>query len=369
MWSTTNVVAVDIVGVEHGALELAMYAVGWVIGWLLLWSPRRLPTASSNIRRSVAIVIPARNEAQSLPQLLRPLVGQQRPGDQIVVVDDHSDDGTARVAELFGVDVVVPPTPPPGWLGKPNACWFGANQTDASILVFLDADVRPGPSLLDDLTGEVERHPTSVISMQPWHRMHTVGEQPSILFNVMALMGSGAFTIIRRRTAATVAFGPVVAIDRAPYLAAGGHSAPSVRSMITEDIGLARAVGRSVLFVGTPDTTTFRMYPSGLGGLTQGWTRSIASGARFVPWWLAIATICWIWSLAGGWIATPIVYPLTAIQVYVLGRRAGTINPIAAALFPILVIVFVAIFIRSLLAVLLRRQVTWKGRRVDTRSA
>jgi 4,4'-diaponeurosporenoate glycosyltransferase len=368
--TTAYVVAVELLDVERDAPGLAIYAIGWALGWLLLWTPSRLPTAApGDARRPVAVVIPARNEAHSLPHLLRPLVDQRRHGDEIVVVDDDSQDGTARVARLFGVDVIDPPVPPPGWLGKPNACWHGVAATDAPVLVFLDADARPGPTLLDDLAAEVERHTDAVVSMQPWHEMRTLGEQSSILFNVTALMGCGAFTIIRRRSATTVAFGPVIAIDRATYLAAGGHAEPAVRSMHTEDIGLARAVGRSRLFVGSSETTTFRMYPSGLGELTRGWTRSIASGARYVPWWLTIATACWIWSLAGGWIATPIVYPLSALQVYVLGKRAGTISPIAAALFPILVIVFAGIFLRSILTMLLGGHVSWKGRRVAARGS
>ena len=83
---------------------------------------------------------------------------------------------------------------------------------------------------------------------------------------------------------------------------------------------------------------------------------------------IALATLGWVWSVAGGWIAVPIVYPLTALQVWVLGRRAGRVHPITAALFPLLVIVFAAVFLRSLHAVAFRRDVTWKGRRVGTRA-
>ncbi|MFT6762304.1 MAG: 4,4'-diaponeurosporenoate glycosyltransferase, partial [Candidatus Aldehydirespiratoraceae bacterium] len=142
----------------------------------------------------------------------------------------------------------------------------------------------------------------------------------------------------------------------------------TVRSMHTEDIGLARAVGRSQLYVGSPGTTTFRMYPGGFVELVRGWTRSIATGARFTTWWLALATAAWMCSVAGGWLALPVVYPLTALQVWVLGRRSGTIHPLAAALFPLLVVVFVGVFVRSTCAVILGRDVTWKGRQVDART-
>jgi 4,4'-diaponeurosporenoate glycosyltransferase len=357
----------ELLGVRHDAVDLVVFAIGWSLGWLLLWRPRRLPSAGVGERSPVAVIIPARDEAHALPHLLRPLVEQRRSRDRIVVVDDHSTDGTARVAHAFGADVLTPPPPPPGWLGKPNACWHGARSTSEEILVFLDADVRPGPTLLDDLAAQVAADRATLVSLQPWHRMATVGEQPSILCNVTALMACGAFTVLGDRTAADVAFGPVIAVDRATYDAAGGHAAPSVRSMHTEDIGLARAVGRSKLFVGSPSTTTFRMYPDGIGALVQGWTRSLATGARYTRWWLAVATVAWVCSIAGGWIAAPLTYPLIAAQVWVLGRRAGTIDPRAAALFPLLVIVLAVIFVRSAVAVVLRRDVTWKGRAVDAR--
>ena len=365
-------VSLEIAGFEHGRVEVAIYALGWSLGWLLLWRPRPLASLSDaqfhGDHAPVAVVIPARDEARSIPHLLRPLVAQRRPGDRILVVDDHSSDGTARVARAFDVDVVTPPSPTNGWLGKPNACWHGASATDQPVLVFLDADVRPGPTLLADLAAAVAAEPDALVSMQPWHRMETVGEQASLLCNITALMGCGAFTALPQWTTANVAFGPVIAVQRAAYERAGGHAAPSVRSMHTEDIGLARAVGRSRLAVGTASTTTFRMYPGGFGELVRGWTRSIATGARFTRWWVGLAVALWMCSVAGGWLAAPFVYPFTAAQIWVLGRRAGTAHPLVAALFPVLVVVFVVIFVRSAFSVVLRRDVTWKGRQVGART-
>ena len=357
----------EVLGFEHGVVDLALFAIGWSLGWILLWRPRDLPPASGNDRASVAVVIPARDEAHALPHLLGPLIDQWRPGDQIVVVDDHSSDGTGDVARSFDAEVVIPPRPPSGWLGKPNACAAGAHSTTADVLVFLDADVRPGPTLLDDIAAQIAASPDVLVSVQPWHQMDTVAEQPSILCNVTALMGCGAFTPFGHARSGAVAFGPVIAIERSAYDAVGGHGEPSVRSMHTEDIALARAVGRSRLFVGSPSTTTFRMYPGGLLDLVRGWTRSLATGARFTHWWLALATAAWVASIAGGWIAAPLTYPLIAVQVWILGRRAGTMHPIAALVFPVLVVVFVVVFVRSAAMVLLGRGVRWKGRDVDPR--
>ena len=178
-------------------------------------------------------------------------------------------------------------------------------------------------------------------------------------------MGSGAFSAIGGH-GAPVAYGPVLAVARDTYERVGGHAATGVRSMHTEDIGLARAVGRSRLFTGRPDTR-FRMYPDGLRETVRGWTRSIATGARYGSWWATLATLAWVWSLAGGWLASPWVYPLSALQFWVLGRRAASVHPITALLYPVAVAVFAFIVVRSTIAVVLRRDIAWKGRTVPSR--
>lgn len=350
-------------------LDMAIYLVGWMIGWLLLWRLRPLPSAvedPSVTRAGVAVVVPARNEAGSLPRLLEPLLSQLGPDDEVLVVDDHSDDETARIATRLGAAVAEAPPLPAGWLGKPHACAHGAARTQAPILLFLDADVRPAPDLLARVARSVTDHPDAVTSVQPWHTTGHWIEQASVLCNVTALMGCGAFTPAPRRTTATVAFGPVLAMSRITYDRVGGHGAASVRSMHTEDIGLARVVGSVELFSGRPDTS-FRMYPDGFGQIVRGWTRSIATGARFTPWWLALATLAWVWSLAGGWLTMPIAYPLSVIQFWVLGRRAASVHPLTALLYPVAVVVFTLIFVRSAAAIVLGRRVEWKGRRVDAR--
>jgi glycosyltransferase involved in cell wall biosynthesis len=84
---------------------------------------------------SAAAVIPAWNEAQTVGAVVyaaldAPLI------DDVVVVDNASDDGTASVAASHGARVVREPTP-----GKGEALRTGVAATDAEIVVFLDADL------------------------------------------------------------------------------------------------------------------------------------------------------------------------------------------------------------------------------------
>ena len=340
-----------------------LFAVGWAVGWLLLWSTRALPPATPG-RSPVAVIVPARDEADSLPHLLAPLVAQLAAGDEVVVVDDRSTDATATVAAGFGATVVTAPELPDGWVGKPHACWHGVEATTAPTLVFLDADVRPGPMLLDGLAAAIAAAPDAVVSVQPWHDVGSPVERASVLPNVVALMGCAAFTVAGRRLHPDVAFGPVLAVGRAAYERAGGHADARVRHSLTEDIELARRVGRSELYTDRTDAT-FRMYPEGLAQLCRGWSRTIAAGIASTRWWVALAVAAWVWSLAGGMFATWWAYPLSAVQVWVLGRRAGRFGPVVAALYPLAVVVLLVVVLGAL-ANRLRGRTMWRGRAVTT---
>lgn len=96
---------------------------------------------------SLSIIVPARNEAHNLPRLLTSLCSLHYPGRlELIVVDDHSADETAAIAQQFGVRVLSLGGLKSGWLGKPNACHQGALIAQGDWLLFTDADTvhKPG---------------------------------------------------------------------------------------------------------------------------------------------------------------------------------------------------------------------------------
>lgn len=91
---------------------------------------------------SIALIIPALNEAESLRLLLPELApfGVKH----IIVVDNRSTDETAAVARSFGAHVVPEPQK-----GYGQACWRGfqeAAKLGAEILVFMDGDGSDDPA-------------------------------------------------------------------------------------------------------------------------------------------------------------------------------------------------------------------------------
>ncbi|MCU1360903.1 MAG: hypothetical protein JWN99_2192 [Ilumatobacteraceae bacterium] len=350
-------------------LSLVLFAIGWAAGWFALWRPRPVPrTPTSATRPAVAVIIPARDEAHIIGPLVETLVLQARAGDEVVVVDDHSSDATAEVARRCGARVIVAPPLLQGWAGKPHACHVGAMATTAQVVMFVDADVAPSASLVDDVCAVLTSSPDALVSVQPWHRpgrgASHVAEQLSVIFNVVALMGSGAFTAWGPRVAGRVAYGPVMACRRERYEASGGHAADDVRGAILEDIAIARRFEVRELFVGSPSSTSFRMYPLGLRSLIEGWTKGIAIGADAAPWWAAIATAGWVASVAGGWLVSCWFALATMLQLAVLARRAGRFSPWVVMLFPVPAALFVAVVARSAIARFGGRQVSWRGRRL-----
>jgi 4,4'-diaponeurosporenoate glycosyltransferase len=318
----------------------------------------------------VAVVVPARDEAETLPALLASVIRQLRPGDELVVVDDHSTDGTAEAAAGFGARVVSAPTLPQGWTGKCWACHRGALATASPVLVFLDADVvLEAPDVLDRLVARLDAATSPderLVTVQPWHRTVRATEQASLLFNVTALMGSAAFTPLGERVRVAVAFGAVLTCTRSGYEAIGGHAHPAVRAAVAEDLALADRFADVRAYTGRP-SVSFRMYPRGARQLVAGWTKNIATGAGHIRWWFALGVVGWIWSLAGGWLTSPWFYGASVVQLIVLGRRSGRFGLPAALLYPAQTVFFLAVFVRSVALTALGRSVMWKQRPVPTR--
>mgnify|MGYP006299565249 FL=1 len=123
-------------------LLAVLMIVLWLTGFALLL---RVPLCSSGFSLSpeiplISIIIPARNEEANVPRLIHSLQSQSLKAHEILVVDDHSDDNTARIAQENNVRLISSAALPSGWLGKPWACHQGAHAARGNIFVFLDAD-------------------------------------------------------------------------------------------------------------------------------------------------------------------------------------------------------------------------------------
>ena len=125
---------------------------------------------------SIAVVIPARNEAATIGAVLD---GVRHAGllvDEMVVVNDHSNDDTATVAHHHGARVVHLV----GASGKGEAMAKGLAETDADIVVYLDADVLTNvgdfvPRLVQPLLADQDIQLVKGFYERPLHDMPTGG--------------------------------------------------------------------------------------------------------------------------------------------------------------------------------------------------
>lgn len=355
--------------------DVAAFVVLWLLGWVLLWRvPVPGPVPTRFTRPPLSVVVPARDEVANVPVLLATLVPQLRAGDEVLVVDDHSTDGTAGAARAAGAEVLPAPALPEGWAGKQWACHTGAAAAANDVVLFLDADTRVEPGGLDRIAALASR--PGLTSVQPFHVVPSWQERSAAFFNIVAVMGALIGTPLGRRVAPAAAFGPCLGTTAAAYRAAGGHEA--ARSSVLDDVALAAAYRRAdlpVRVLAGRGTISFRMYPGGLRELVPGFTKNVASAVAAVRPLAALAVAGWLAAcvapvVLAGRVAAPLVaacYLMVAGQVAVHLRRLGSFGPVVALAYPLALTVFLLVFTWSLVVTVGVGRVSWKGRSVATR--
>ncbi|MCX4868903.1 glycosyltransferase [Streptomyces sp. NBC_00257] len=246
-----------------------MSAVAWIaVGslaawvWLLLgqgffWrTDQRLPRREAPARwPSVAIVVPARDEADMLPVSLPSLLAQDYPGRaEVFLVDDCSKDGTGDVARAlsvrFGglpVTVVSPGEPGPGWTGKLWAVRHGislARTREPDYLLLTDADIAHEPDSLRELVAAAESGGFDLVSQMARLRVSSLWERLVVPAFVYFFSQLYPFRWVNRAGARTAAAAGGCVLLRTGA-AERARVPESIRQAVIDDVSLARAVQRS----------------------------------------------------------------------------------------------------------------------------
>src|SRR5215469_15017369 len=123
-------------------------------------------------RAKVAVVVPARNEAENIRRSIGSLLAQDYPGElSIILVDDNSTDGTAGIAaSLDGgkrLRTIMGEPLPPGWTGKLWAVHQGLiheNARTAGFVLLTDADIEHAPGHISALVAKAEADQLDLVS-------------------------------------------------------------------------------------------------------------------------------------------------------------------------------------------------------------
>jgi hypothetical protein len=343
------------------------------------WNKRVLPP--------VSVLIPARNEAGSIAEVIESVLFSRGVEFEIVVLDDDSTDGTVEIVEAMAdedlrVRLEKAPELPGGWNGKQHACWELASLATHDVFCFLDADVRLGPEALyrtlSELnyveTGKAER---ALVSGFPRQETRTLLEW--LLLPLVHFVLLGFLPLPGERWSGRVGFaagcGQFMMVRREPYFGTGGHSA--IRTSMHDGLllpQLFRQGGfRTSVFDLSRDAVC-RMY-GGAGevwrGLAKNATEGMASWAR-IPVFTVLLMV-------GQVLPLPLVVWAvvrqneTALRLSMLALVAGYVVRGLMAwcyrqswrgvlLHPVGVLVLVILQWYALVRKLFRGPATWKGR-------
>lgn len=320
---------------------------------------------------SICILVPARDEAHNLAELLPQLLPQMRDGERVYVFDDESSDETASVAEQRGAVVVRPSEPlPTGWTGKNRACHELAKaaieDSEARWLLFLDADVRVGDDFLAKMRGICDRQPGAVGVVTGFGKMIPGrGIEPLFLGWVgWILLCTNPYGLVNRSGLGHSRFtnGQIHCWRAEVYARLWPNE--RVKGSVLEDIKIGRLLARERIGVEVANLTSVmrvRMYETwreALDGMSKNSyeiTGSVAGTAAVFALFLVLA---WGWAAAGKfeWLALAILSSSGAIVAITVRTRLWP-----AVLMPAMLTIAAFTMLRSM--VWHRRGlVRWKGR-------
>lgn len=346
-------------------------------------SSRRIPSVAPESLPTLSLLVPARDEEETLPRLLGSLESQVHLFENIVFINDQSKDRTGEILDAFRtrfparVDVVHLKEKKPSQSPKLEAMKQGMHLVKGEVLLLTDADcVVPG----DWARQTASAFADSQIAL-------TIG--PIVTRRGGTLLGSYAAAehLYRYLGAAGLAglgipaggFGNNMAIRLETLTRLGGLSA--VQESVTEDAALVHLVrqktGRRVRALMTRGTTVTSEPVTSWGGLLKQITRwqvgavyshdlesMLGMGALIVGYIVAIPLF-----VAGFWMPMLWIQPLGAVigaSIMILGCAVQLHQPLRFWLmYPVHLLLVIAVNAITGLSALIRPRVVWKGASID----
>jgi glycosyltransferase involved in cell wall biosynthesis len=338
----------------------------------------------------LTVIVPARDEEDCLGACLQSLVSQSEEifklgkDWELIVVDDHSSDRTAKIAREFShVTVMEAGKLEPGWTGKANAIWTAAQHGRGRWLLFTDSDTLHEPGNLRRAMHEAERHKAGMLSYSPRQIVRGLAQRslmPLVFCELALAYPPAKVSDPSQRIAA--ANGQFLLVEREAYRKLGGHA--SVADKVLEDVELAYLAKRrrvGLRFRYADDAVATRMYRT-TAAMMEGWTKNLAllfDNTLALSMWRALDFLLLfglpvlaveLWNarlmahslewLGAGWILA-LLWVRTLVRFY--ARVAKSNFPfVDCALSPLGLPLFVGLLYRSWFQHRILKQVSWKGR-------
>lgn len=358
-----------------------------LVGWHGFWrADQRLPLNPAPLGTwpSVIAIVPARDEAATIPFSLTGLIEQRYPGAfEIVLADDSSSDDTVVMAGRLASDVehkltVVEAGPlPAGWAGKTWTLHRGieeARRRQPDYYWLTDADVAHKPQVLAGLVAHAETERLALASLMVKLPARTFWEKllvPAFIFYFALLYPFRAVNDPANRIAG--AAGGSLLVRRDALEAVGGIGV--IKDAVIDDCALARTIkgsGRRIWIGLAERSRSLRRYRH----LAEFWSmvaRSAYPQLEHSPLRLAVALLGLgiaflvppLLLLAGGLAALAglLAWGLMALAYAPTVKYHG-LSPAWALTLPLAATLFAAMTIASALGHYRGQPALWRGRAV-----
>jgi glycosyltransferase involved in cell wall biosynthesis len=350
-----------------------------------LLDPRYAPLpskSSSQDKPLITVIVPARNEAAAIEDMLRSLLAQTIPLE-VLAVDDRSTDATGAIMDR----IAAGPTPsgkflsvihvdslPPGWMGKNHAMALAARQTGTPWLLFTDGDVLFKPDTLERALRFADESAADHVVLLPTLILKSPGERMmSAIFQSLTLLVWRPWRIADpQATRESVGMGAFNLVRAEAYRATGGFEKFPME--VLEDLRLGREIKhhgyRQHMVLGR-DLIRLHWAPGALG-MVNNLTKNIYATFRFRPtWllgaWLGLLVFCGV-PLAGLFVPstlTRIFSLLSLLMVALLYQQASRfynrISPAWVLTFPVALSLVLYAMLRSMILTVRQGGVVWRG--------
>jgi glycosyltransferase involved in cell wall biosynthesis len=254
-----------------------LLTVNAVVNHFALIRPKPIAIAAK-----VAILIPARDEENSITSAVQSALDQEMLANfEVVVLNDASTDSTGEKLLAFDDERLKVITGelelPQGWLGKTWACHRLSESVDADFLVFIDSDVTLKPTAVASAIGSLKENQLHLVSPYPKQVAPTVLAQivqPLLQWSWLTTVPLH-LTRSTRRPSLAVANGQFLVCRADSYLASGGHQV--IKGEVLDDIELLRSFyrhGFSGCVIDGAEIATCRMYETNQA-LISGYSKSL----------------------------------------------------------------------------------------------
>jgi chlorobactene glucosyltransferase len=336
-------------------------------------------------RPRVSIILPVRNQANTVSECVTSLVALDYLQKEIIVVDGNSTDRTQDILKTFDgkIKLVEEEPLPQGWVGKNWACHLGYKQAKGDLLMFTDGDSIHSRDSLAKTVNYMETTKADLVTLAPAAILRTFWEkllQPPIFWLIMLFVG-GKWVNDDSKPRWALGNGQYMLFRREAYDKVGGHYV--VRDRISEDYSLGRLIkanGLRLRMVTASDSLGVRMYSS-LPEIWRGWRKNFYSVSGNHPLFraayrlvllftfLVLPFVVFGYGIVLASVMSLNVYLITgAFMAFFLWLgliildRSIRVSPLYALLLPFAVLVYIGIGIDSTVRGALGMGFSWKGR-------